>query len=163
MSAIYDIPVTTLDGRETTMADWAGHVLLIVNTASGCGFTNQYGGLQHLFDEYQARGFFVIGVPCNQFKGQEPGSAEEIAEFCSTSFGVSFPMLAKSDVNGDAEHPLYTLLKQTPDADGVAGDVQWNFEKFLVDDAGGVVGRFRPGTDPEDDAVIDLIERHLPL
>lgn len=163
MSDLYDIAVTTIDGRETTLADWAGHVLLIVNVASECGLTDQYGALQELQDEYAMRGFFVLGFPCNQFGGQEPGTEADIKEFASTEFGVEFPMFAKIDVNGADAHPLYDLLRKTPDADGEAGDVTWNFEKFLVDDSGNVVGRFRPKTQPDDDAVIDLIEAHLPV
>ena len=149
--------------RRTTLADWAGHVLLIVNVASECGLTEQYGTLQELQDEYAMRGFFVLGFPCNQFGGQEPGTEAEIKEFASSEFGVEFPMFAKIDVNGDDAHPLYQLLRQTPDADGEAGDVAWNFEKFVVDEAGNVVGRFRPKTQPDDDAIIDVIEEHLPV
>lgn len=163
MSDLHDIAVTTIDGRETTLADWAGHVLLIVNVASECGLTEQYGTLQELQDEYAMRGFFVLGFPCNQFGGQEPGTEAEIKEFAATEFGVEFPMFAKIDVNGDDAHPLYQLLRQTPDADGEAGDVAWNFEKFVVDEAGNVVGRFRPKTQPDDDAIIDVIEEHLPV
>ena len=163
MSDLHDIAVTTIDGRETTLADWAGHVLLIVNVASECGLTEQYGTLQELQDEYAMRGFFVLGFPCNQFGGQEPGTEAEIKEFASSEFGVEFPMFAKIDVNGDDAHPLYQLLRQTPDADGEAGDVAWNFEKFVVDEAGNVVGRFRPKTQPDDDAIIEVIEEHLPV
>ena len=163
MSDLHDIAVTTIDGRETTLTDWAGHVLLIVNVASECGLTEQYGTLQELQDEYAMRGFFVLGFPCNQFGGQEPGTEAEIKEFAATEFGVEFPMFAKIDVNGDDAHPLYQLLRQTPDADGEAGDVAWNFEKFVVDEAGNVVGRFRPKTQPDDDAIIDVIEEHLPV
>ncbi|HHU46087.1 MAG TPA: glutathione peroxidase [Actinomycetales bacterium] len=163
MSDLHDIAVTTIDGRETTLTDWAGHVLLIVNVASECGLTEQYGTLQELQDEYAMRGFFVLGFPCNQFGGQEPGTEAEIKEFASSEFGVEFPMFAKIDVNGDDAHPLYQLLRQTPDADGEAGDVAWNFEKFVVDEAGNVVGRFRPKTQPDDDAIIDVIEEHLPV
>jgi len=163
MSDLHDIAVTTIDGRETTLTDWAGHVLLIVNVASECGLTEQYGTLQELQDEYAMRGFFVLGFPCNQFGGQEPGTEAEIKEFASSEFGVEFPMFAKIDVNGDDAHPLYQLLRQTPDADGEAGDVAWNFEKFVVDEAGNVVGRFRPKTQPDDDAIIDVIEEPLPV
>lgn len=163
MSELFDIPVTTIDGTDTTLADWAGHVLLIVNTASECGFTDQYDALQGLFDDLAPRGFFVLGFPCNQFGGQEPGSEEEIQAFCRREFGVTFPMFKKIEVNGDNEHPLYTLLKQTADADGEAGDVKWNFEKFVVSPEGEVLGRFRSKTEPDDDAVLDLIEEHLPV
>lgn len=159
MASLYDIPVTTLDGRETTMNDWAGHVLLIVNTASKCGFTGQYEGLQRIFNDYAMRGFFVIGMPCNQFGEQEPGTADEISDFCSVNYGVSFPLLAKADVNGENTHPLYAFLK---DATG-GEDIQWNFEKFVVSDSGEVLGRFSPKTDPEDDELLELIEDNLPV
>ena len=159
MASLYDIPVTTLDGRETTMNDWAGHVLLIVNTASKCGLTGQYEGLQRIFNDYAMRGFFVIGMPCNQFGEQEPGTADEISDFCSVNYGVSFPLLAKADVNGENTHPLYAFLK---DATG-GEDIQWNFEKFVVSDAGEGLGRFSPKTDPEDDELLELIEDNLPV
>ena len=159
MASLYDIPVTTLDGRETTMNDWAGHVLLIVNTASKCGLTGQYEGLQRIFDDYAMRGFFVIGMPCNQFGEQEPGTADEISDFCSVNYGVSFPLLAKADVNGENTHLLYAFLK---DATG-GEDIQWNFEKFVVSDSGEVLGRFSPKTDPEDDELLELIEDNLPI
>ena len=159
MASLYDIPVTTLDGRETTMNDWAGHVLLIVNTASKCGLTGQYEGLQRIFDDYAMRGFFVIGMPCNQFGEQEPGTADEISDFCSVNYGVSFPLLAKADVNGENTHPRDAFLK---DATG-GEDIQWNFEKFVVSDSGEVLGRFSPKTDPEDDELLELIENNLPI
>ncbi len=159
MASLYDIPVTTLDGRETTMNDWAGHVLLIVNTASKCGLTGQYEGLQRIFDDYAMRGFFVIGVPCNQFGEQEPGTADEISDFCSVNYGVSFPLLAKADVNGENTHPLYAFLKDATSGE----DIQWNFEKFVVSDSGEVLGRFSPKTDPEDDELLELIEDNLPV
>jgi len=159
MASLYDIPVTTLDGRETTMNDWAGHVLLIVNTASKCGLTGQYEGLQRIFNDYAMRGFFVIGMPCNQFGEQEPGTADEISDFCSVNYGVSFPLLAKADANGENTHPLYAFLK---DATG-GEDIQWNFEKFVVSDSGEVLGRFSPKTDPEDDELLELIEDNLPI
>ncbi|MFV8396065.1 glutathione peroxidase [Corynebacterium hindlerae] len=161
--SIYDTPVTLLDGTETTFKDWEGHLVLLVNTASECGLTGQYEGLQRLFDDYMMRGLFVIGMPCNQFGAQEPGNAEQIQQFCQANYGVTFPMLAKADVNGDNAHPLYQIVKDTPDAQGEAGDVQWNFEKFLVSPVGEVIARFRPKTDPEDDEVIDLIEENLPI
>ena len=160
---LYDIPVTTIDGRETTLAEWAGHVLLIVNVASECGLTEQYRVLQELQEEFAMRGFFVLGFPCNQFGGQEPGTEEQIADFCDANYGVTFPLFAKIDVNGEDAHPLYRRLTQVADADGEAGDVAWNFEKFVIDDSGEIVGRFRPRTEPDDDAIIDLIEEHLPV
>lgn len=160
---LYDIPVTTIDGRETTLAEWAGHVLLIVNVASECGLTEQYRALQELQEEFAMRGFFVLGFPCNQFGGQEPGTEEQIADFCDANYGVTFPLFAKIDVNGESAHPLYRRLTQVADADGEAGDVASNFEKFIIDDSGEIVGRFRPRTEPDDDAIIDLIEEHLPV
>ena len=160
MTNIHDIPLRTLDGEATSLASLAGQALLIVNVASKCGLTPQYGALERIHERFA--GFSVVGVPCNQFGGQEPGSSEEIRAFCSTSYGVTFPMMAKIDVNGGDRHPLYAELVTTPDGDGVAGDVQWNFEKFLLDPAGKVVGRFRPATAPEDDVVIAAIEAVLP-
>ncbi|WJZ03607.1 glutathione peroxidase [Corynebacterium freiburgense] len=157
--SFYDIPVTTIDGRETTLRDWEGHVLLIVNTASECGLTGQYEGLQQLFDDYAMRGFFVLGMPCNQFGAQEPGTHEQITEFCKKNYGVTFPLFAKADVNGEDTHPLYQHLKE---ATGGA-DIAWNFEKFVISDNGDVLGRFDPRTDPEADEIIELIEEHLPV
>ncbi|WP_431898723.1 glutathione peroxidase [Nonomuraea sp. bgisy101] len=157
-----DIPVRTLADAPTTLAELTGdRALLIVNVASRCGLTPQYTGLVKLQQEYGPRGFSVVGVPCNQFMGQEPGSAEEIQEFCATTYGVDFPLLEKTDVNGEARHPLYDQLTGTPDADGAAGDIQWNFEKFLVDREGTVVARFRPGVEPADPAVVTAIEKLL--
>ncbi|GAA2673720.1 MULTISPECIES: glutathione peroxidase [Nonomuraea] len=160
--SLRDIPVRTIADAPTTLAELAGDsALLIVNVASRCGLTPQYSGLVELQKEYGQRGFSVVGVPCNQFMGQEPGSAEEIQEFCSTTYGVDFPLLEKAEVNGEGRHPLYTELTATPDAEGQAGDVQWNFEKFLVDREGSVVARFRPGTEPTDPAVVSAIEKLL--
>ncbi|MEV0195689.1 glutathione peroxidase [Nonomuraea sp. NPDC050691] len=159
---IRDIPVRTLAGSPTTLGELAGgQTLLIVNVASKCGLTPQYAGLVELHQRYGPRGFSVVGVPCNQFMGQEPGTAEEIQEFCSTTYGVDFPLLEKADVNGPDRHPLYATLTEAPDADGQAGDIQWNFEKFLVTRDGEVVARFRPGTTPEDPAVVAAIENAL--
>ena len=163
MSDLLDLPVTTLDGEATTLgALTAGRPALVVNVASRCGLTPQYAGLEKLHEEYADRGFTVVGVPCNQFKGQEPGTSEEIAEFCSATYGVTFPMTEKLEVNGPAAHPLYQRLTETPDAAGEAGDVQWNFEKFLLDGAGEVVGRFRPRTEPDSPEVRAAIESVLP-
>lgn len=159
MSELYDIAVTLNDGTETTMNAWAGHALLIVNTASECGLTEQYQDLQELFEEFMMRGFYVIAMPCNQFGGQEPGSDAEIAEFCQENYGVEFPLLAKADVNGDNAHPLFSFLKEQTGGE----DISWNFEKFVVDDQGVVTARFAPRTDPQDDDVIDAIEAVLPL
>ena len=162
MTTLYDIPLRTLDGRPTTLADHEGETLLIVNVASRCGSTPQYSALEELQRTYADRGFSVLGFPSNQFGGQEPGSAEEIAEFCSTTYGVSFPLYEKVDVNGDSRHPLYEVLTQTPDDAGHAGDVGWNFEKFLVSPGGNVLRRFRHKVTPADPAVVAAIEGSLP-
>ena len=163
MSDLLDLPLTTLDGAATTLgALTAGRPALVVNVASRCGLTPQYAGLEKLHEEYADRGFTVLGVPCNQFKGQEPGSSEEIAEFCSATYGVTFPMTEKVEVNGPAAHPLYQRLTETPDAAGEAGDVQWNFEKFLLDGSGEVVARFRPRTEPDAPEIRTAIESVLP-
>ena len=151
--------MTTIDGKKTTMGTWAGHALLIVNTASECGLTEQYEELQELFEEYMMRGFYVIGMPCNQFGEQEPGSDAEIAEFVRKDFGVEFPMLAKADVNGEGAHPLFVHLKEKTGGE----EISWNFEKFLVNDAGEVSGRFGPKTEPYDDDLIAALEEILPI
>ena len=157
-----DIALTTLDGRPTTLAELADGAALVVNVASKCGLTPQYTVLEQLAKDYGQRGLTVIGVPCNQFMGQEPGTAEEIQTFCSTNYGVTFPLLAKIDVNGPDRHPLYAELTNTPDDSGEAGDVQWNFEKFLLAPGGEVVNRFRPRTVPDAPEVIAAIEAVLP-
>jgi glutathione peroxidase len=157
-----DIALTTLDGRPTTLAELAEGAVLVVNVASKCGLTPQYSALEQLAKDYGQRGLTVIGVPCNQFMGQEPGTAEEIQTFCSTNYGVTFPLLAKTDVNGPDRHPLYAELTNTPDDSGEAGDVQWNFEKFLLAPGGEVVNRFRPRTVPDAPEVIAAIEAVLP-
>jgi glutathione peroxidase len=157
-----DIALTTLDGRPTTLGELADGAALVVNVASKCGLTPQYTALEQLAKDYGDRGLTVIGVPCNQFMGQEPGTAEEIATFCSTNYGVTFPLLAKTDVNGADRHPLYAELTKTPDANGEAGDIQWNFEKFLLAPGGEVINRFRPRTVPDAREVIDAIEAVLP-
>ncbi|MGV0789703.1 glutathione peroxidase [Mycolicibacterium sp. XJ2] len=157
-----DIAVTTLDGRDTTLGELADGAALVVNVASKCGLTPQYTALEQLAKDYGERGLTVIGVPCNQFMGQEPGTAEEIQQFCSTTYGVTFPLLAKTDVNGADRHPLYAELTKTPDDSGEAGDIQWNFEKFLLAPGGMVVKRFRPRTEPDAPEVIAAIEDVLP-
>jgi glutathione peroxidase len=163
MSDLLDLPLTTLEGEPTTLGTLTGgRPALVVNVASRCGLTPQYSGLESLQREYGPRGFTVVGVPCNQFAGQEPGTAEEIAEFCSATYGVTFPMTAKVDVNGADADPLYRRLTEVPDASGDAGDVQWNFEKFLLDGAGSVVARFRPRTEPDSPEVRTAIEELLP-
>ena len=159
---VRDIPVNTLAGDPSSLADLEGQTLLIVNVASKCGLTPQYAGLEALHERFADRGFAVVGFPCNQFGGQEPGSAEEIAEFCSTTYGVSFPMFEKIEVNGPDRHPIYTELTATADAEGQAGDIQWNFEKFLVGPDGAVIARFRPMTTPDAPELIEAIEANLP-
>jgi glutathione peroxidase len=150
MTDIYDIKARRIDGADVPIGDWRGDVLLIVNTASKCGFTPQYDGLEALQKQYSARGFSVLGFPCNQFGAQEPGDEAEIANFCKLTYAVDFPMFAKIDVNGPATHPLYQQLKKA--APGLLGSeaIKWNFTKFLVDRAGNVVERFAPTTKPAD-------------
>jgi glutathione peroxidase len=161
-SYLLDIELNTLDGTSTSLRELADGAVLVVNVASKCGLTPQYSALEKLAQDYGDRGLTVIGVPCNQFMGQEPGTAEEIQTFCSTTYGVTFPLLAKTDVNGPDRHPLYAELTQTPDGSGEAGDVQWNFEKFLLAPGGQVVNRFRPRTEPDAPEVISAIEAVLP-
>ena len=160
MSALYDTPVRRLDGSDTTLADWRGKVLLIVNTASQCGFTPQYAGLEALYQKYKDRGFAVLGFPCNQFGAQEPGTAADIGAFCEKNYGVSFPMFEKIDVNGPNAHPLYVHLKR--EATGILGTdgIKWNFTKFLVARDGKVVARFAPTTSPHalDSDVLALLD-----
>jgi glutathione peroxidase len=158
---LYDIPVQTLAGQPTTLREYAGRPMLIVNVASKCGLTPQYEQLQQLHERFGERGLAILGFPCNQFMGQEPGSAEEIQEFCSVNYGVSFPLFTKIDVNGSEQHPLYAELTRAPDADGAAGDVQWNFEKFLVDADGAVTDRFRPRVEPLAAEVVAAVEASL--
>jgi glutathione peroxidase len=159
---LHEIPVKTLDGQDSSLGSLAGKALLVVNVASKCGLTPQYSGLERLQERFGGQGFSVAGFPCNQFAGQEPGGAEEIQTFCSTTYGVTFPLFEKIDVNGEGQHPLYAELTKTADAEGAAGDVQWNFEKFLVGADGEVLARFRPRTEPEDEAVVKAIEAALP-
>jgi glutathione peroxidase len=160
--SIYDQKINTLEGEPADLSQYEGKALLVVNVASKCGLTPQYEGLERLHETYAGRGFEVLGFPCNQFMGQEPGSPEEIREFCSTNYDVQFPLFEKIDVNGAGRHQLYAELERTPDADGEAGDVKWNFEKFLVSPGGEVVGRFRPQVTPEDPALVAAIEAQLP-
>ena len=159
---LYDIPVRPLHGEPTSLAPYKGKALLVVNVASRCGLTPQYEGLERLHERFGDKGFSVLGFPCNQFAGQEPGSAEEIEAFCSTTYGVTFPLFEKIDVNGSRRHPIYEQLVQAPDAQGEAGDIQWNFEKFLVAPDGQVAARFRPPVQPEDPGLVGAIEAHLP-
>jgi glutathione peroxidase len=160
--SIYDVNIEGLDGSSLDLAAFRGREVLVVNVASKCGLTPQYTGLEDLQKRYADKGFTVLGVPCNQFGGQEPGTSEEIQTFCSTTYGVTFPLTEKVDVNGQGRHQLYQLLTETPDAEGEAGDIQWNFEKFLVSPAGEVVARFRPRVDPASDDVVEAIEANLP-
>ncbi|MBF6411860.1 glutathione peroxidase [Nocardia cyriacigeorgica] len=159
---VRDIPVRTLSGEPSTLAGLVGdRAVLLVNVASKCGLTPQYSGLVELQKTYGDRGFSVVGVPCNQFMGQEPGTAEEIQQFCSMTYGVDFPLLEKTEVNGDGRHPLYQSLVEAADAEGAAGDIQWNFEKFLIAPDGTVAGRFRPRTTPDDAALVAAVEALL--
>jgi glutathione peroxidase len=160
--ALRDYPVNTLAGEPSSLAALDGKTLLVVNVASKCGLTPQYTALEDLHKRFADQGFSVVGFPCNQFGGQEPGSAGEIAEFCSATYGVTFPMFEKIDVNGADRHPIYTELTATPDAAGEAGDIQWNFEKFLVGPDGTVLARFRPMTTPDAEEVVSAIEASLP-
>lgn len=159
---IFDVAVDSLDGTVLELSALEGRAVLVVNVASACGLTPQYKALEQVFGRYRDRGLTVLGVPCNQFGEQEPGDAEEIAAFCSGSYNVSFPLTEKLDVNGPRRHPLYRQLTSKEDATGKAGDVEWNFEKFLVAPDGEVVARFRPTTEPDADEVIAAIEAALP-
>jgi glutathione peroxidase len=160
---ILDIPVKTLAGQDSSLGSAApGSALLIVNVASKCGLTPQYTALEKLHEQFAPRGLTVVGFPCNQFGGQEPGTAEEIAEFCAATYGVTFPMFEKIEVNGPGRHSVYDVLTAAPDPDGEVGDIQWNFEKFLVRPDGTVAARFRPRTTPDDPEVLAAIEASLP-
>jgi len=159
---VLDHPIHTLSGDSADLNDYLGKTLLVVNVASKCGLTPQYTGLEQLQKEYADRGFSVLGFPCNQFGAQEPGSAEEIETFCSTTYGVTFPMFEKIDVNGDNRHPIYDDLTKVADADGKSGDISWNFEKFLISPAGDIVARYGPMTAPDDAKLVADIESNLP-
>ena len=163
MTELQNIGVNTLGGAPTSLEEYAGRAVLLVNVASKCGLTPQYTALEQLAKDYADRGLSVVGVPCNQFGGQEPGTAEEIETFCSTSYGVTFPLLEKLEVNGEGRHPLYSELTKTEDASGAAGDIQWNFEKFLIAPDGTVAGRFRPRTEPDAPEVLAAIDKVLPV
>ncbi len=159
--SIHEIELPRLDGKAATLSDYAGKVVLAVNVASKCGLTPQYAGLQKLYDTYRDRGFTVLGFPCNQFFRQEPGDADQIQKFCSVNYGVTFPLFSKLDVKGANQHPLYEILSEAPDDSGKAGNVSWNFEKFLVDPKGRVVRRFRSKVVPEDPKLVGAIESLL--
>ena len=161
MTSIYDVPIGALGGGPADLGQYQGKTLLVVNVASQCGLTPQYAGLQKLYDTYAERGLVVLGVPCNQFGGQEPGTADEIADFCEVNYGVTFPLTEKVEVNGPGRHPLYTELTQTADADGEAGDIKWNFEKFLVGPDGTVRARFRPQVTPDAPELVDAVTATL--
>jgi glutathione peroxidase len=158
--SLLDTSIARLDGTPSTLGEiTGGKPALLVNVASQCGLTPQYTGLERLHKEYVDAGFTVVGIPCNQFGGQEPGSAEEISEFCSTNYGVTFPMTEKIEVNGPGRHPLYAELVSLGDEQGRGGDVAWNFEKFLVDGSGAVVARFSPQVEPEDSRLREAIDQ----
>ncbi|MFG3124292.1 glutathione peroxidase [Streptomyces sp. NPDC048201] len=156
-----DVEIGALQGGSAELSRYAGQAVLVVNVASKCGLTPQYTGLERLQERFGGQGFTVLGVPCNQFMGQEPGSAEEIAEFCSATYGVSFPLTEKVEVNGDGRHPLYDRLTGFADAEGHTGDIRWNFEKFLIGRDGRVVARFAPQTEPESAEVVAAVEAQL--
>lgn len=160
--SIYDVNVSRLDGTPMELSAFSDRAVLVVNVASQCGLTPQYTGLEAVHERFVDRGFTVLGVPCNQFLGQEPGTAEEIATFCSTTYGITFPLLEKIEVNGEGRHLLYSQLVETADAEGHTGDIRWNFEKFLVAPGGTVVARFGPTTEPDAPEVIEAIEAVLP-
>jgi len=158
---IYKYTAATLAGEEVGLETWRGRVLLIVNTASECGFTPQYAGLEALYKKLKPEGLTILGFPCNQFGGQEPGGAEEIQAFCVATYATSFPLTEKLDVNGRRQHPLYAWLTSAPDGDGRAGEVEWNFEKFLVAPDRQGITRFRPAVEPDDERVVEAIEALL--
>ena len=159
--SILDLPIHRLDGSPSTLGSFGAKAYLVVNVASKCGLTPQYTGLEDLQKRYGAKGLSVVGVPCNQFAGQEPGSPDEIATFCSVTYGVTFPLTEKIDVNGDGRHPIYNELTQVADAEGTSGDIRWNFEKFLVAGDGRIVARFSPMVAPDDPSIIGAIEQLL--
>jgi glutathione peroxidase len=161
MPGFHDFRATAIDGKERPLRDFSGQVCLVVNVASKCGLTPHYRGLQQLYERYADRGFAVLGFPCNQFGGQEPGSESEIQTFCETRFGVSFPLFAKLEVNGAGRHPLYAHLTAQATAPEGAGDIQWNFTKFLIGKDGAVLARFAPQTEPSDPALVKAVEAAL--
>jgi glutathione peroxidase len=159
--SVYDVPLKSLDGDPGVLGEQKGKVTLLVNVASFCGLTPQYEGLEALYERFGAQGFSVVGIPCNQFGAQEPGTADEIKTFCSTSYGVEFPLTEKIEVNGDDRHPLYRQLTETADGEGHTGDIRWNFEKFLVSRDGDVIARFSPLIEPGNDELVGTIEKAL--
>jgi len=161
VDSVYDVEIEALQGGSAGLGGFRGQAVLLVNVASRCGLTPQYEGLERLHERYAAQGFSVIGVPCNQFMGQEPGTSEEIAEFCSATYGVTFPMTEKIEVNGEGRHPLYERIVGFADAEGHTGDIRWNFEKFLIGPDGFVAARFSPQTEPESAEVVSAVEKAL--
>ncbi len=161
MTSLHDFTLKDIDGNERSLGEFRGKACLVVNVASKCGLTPQYTELQKLYEDRQGAGVEVLGFPCNQFLGQEPGSESEIKAFCSTSYGVSFPLFAKIEVNGDGRHPLYAWLTAQDTQPEGPGDIQWNFGKFVVDKQGQVVARFEPATKPDDPALLEALDRAL--
>jgi glutathione peroxidase len=159
--SVYDVPLNSIDGDAGVLAGQQGNVTLLVNVASFCGLTPQYEGLEELYERFGAQGFSVIGIPCNQFGAQEPGTADEIKTFCSTSYNVQFPLAEKIEVNGDGRHALYQQLTQKADGEGHTGDIRWNFEKFLISRNGDVIARFSPLVEPGNDDIVGAIEKAL--
>jgi glutathione peroxidase len=159
--SVYDHSLSSLEGTPNLLNEQQGKVTLLVNVASFCGLTPQYEGLEQLHEQYSGQGFSVIGIPCNQFGAQEPGTADEIKTFCSTSYGVTFPLSEKIEVNGDGKHALYEQLQQTADAEGHTGDIRWNFEKFLIGRDGAVIARYSPMVVPEAPELVGDIEKAL--
>ncbi|MGI8608467.1 MAG: glutathione peroxidase [Candidatus Dormibacteria bacterium] len=162
-SGIHAIEAARLDGSSERLDAYQGRLALVVNVASQCGLTPQYQGLEALYRAYRNRGLVILGFPCNQFGGQEPGSAEDIATFCDRNYGVTFPLFARIDVNGPNRHPLYERLTTIPDNEGRGGDVLWNFEKFVVSAEGAIIGRFDPRVTPDDLRLVECIEANLPV
>lgn len=159
MESVYEFSVKDINGKDVSLSDFKGKVLLIVNVASKCGYTRQYSGLQKIYDKYKEQGFEILAFPCNDFGGQEPGTNEEIAEFCSTNFNVTFPLFDKIKVLGEDKNPLYKMLTNNSNVE--KGDINWNFEKFLISKEGEVIARYKSSVEPESDAVAKAIEQEL--
>ncbi|HKU34736.1 MAG TPA: glutathione peroxidase [Paenarthrobacter sp.] len=159
MSTLYSIPLTFNDGSEADFGRFEGKAVLVVNVASKCGYTRQYAGLEELYGKYREDGLEILGVPCNQFAGQEPGTDQEIAEFCERNFGVSFPLTAKANVLGKEQHPLFSELTQ--DQDGQSVKVKWNFEKFVINRSGELIARFPSAVEPDSEDLVEAVEKAL--
>ncbi len=157
---VYQFELNSIEGKEVSLQDFEGSLLLIVNTASECGFTRQYSGLQKLHEKFNDKDFYVLGFPSNNFGGQEPGTDEEILEFCQVNFGVDFPLFSRSDVKGENSHPLFKYLTSADNPD-FTGDIRWNFEKFLIDRQGNLVHRFRTNVEPDSEELLTAIENYL--